>query len=153
MHQPGSKHEGTPAPITPSQRWNKSLNEIEAFFFFKLHHNLPPYKYLKNFVVFSPNHQQICVFRLCVPSKWMFPLCRQQQKHFLSGVQDLFLNQDMLHCRCCPLPTTHPKLKLATGISAWQRPLAVQYHMEIHDYIFHRSYVAQTQRLDFIALV
>ena len=42
-----------------------------------------------------------------------------------------------------PLPTTHPKLKLATGMSAWQRPLAVQHHVKIHDYIFHPSYVAQ----------
>ena len=72
-----------------------------------------------------------------------FPLCRRQQKYFLSDVQDLLLNQEMLHCRCCPLPTTHPKLELATGMSAWQRPLAVQHHMKIHDDIFHPSYVAQ----------
>ena len=42
-------------------------------------------------------------------------------------------------------PTTHPKLKLATGMSACQRPLAVQHHMDIDDYTFHQSYVAQWQ--------
>ena len=66
--------------------------------------------------------------------------------------RNIFWVTSMIYCfvrRCCivavaPLPTTHPKLKLATGMSAWKRPLAVQ-HMKIYDYIFHGSYVAQWQ--------
>ena len=67
--------------------------------------------------------------------------------------RNIFWVTSMIYCfvrRCCivavaPPPTTHPKLKLATGMSAWQWPLAVQHHMKIHDYIFHPSYVAQWQ--------
>ena len=67
--------------------------------------------------------------------------------------RNIFWVTSMIYCfvrRCCivavaPLPTTHPKLKLATGMSAWQRPLAVQHYMKIHDSTFRRSYVAQWQ--------
>ena len=41
--------------------------------------------------------------------------------------------------------TIHPKLKPATDMSACQRPLAVQHHMDIDDFTFHQSYVAQWQ--------
>ena len=41
--------------------------------------------------------------------------------------------------------TIHPKLKPATDMAACKRPLAVQHHMNIDDYTFHQSYVAQWQ--------
>ena len=118
--------------------------------FFKLHNNGASYKYSENFVAFSPNHQRICVFRLCVyhtPSKWTFSLVSLTTEIFSEWRPrfNIASSGDVGLSLLLTLPTTHPKLKLGTGMSAWQRHLAVQHHIKIHNHLFHRSYVAQWQ--------
>ena len=43
-----------------------------------------------------------------------FPWCRRQRKYFLSDVQDLSLNQEILHFRCCP-PHHPSKIETCNG--------------------------------------
>ena len=74
-------------------------------FFFKLHHNgallytipkisLHLVQIISKFALFV----FVCTIR---HQNGRFPLCRWQQKCFLSDVQDLLLHQEMLHCHCC----------------------------------------------------
>ena len=85
----------------------KVLMKLKRFFF-KLHHNMvPSYKSFRKFryiiLVQIISKFAFLVFVCTIRHQnGRFPLCRWQQKYFLSDVQDLILlHQEMLDCRCC----------------------------------------------------